>query len=348
VLSLSDEGTMGEPVRTLGVPVHTLGMRAGMPGPSAFLRLQRRVRRLRPDAIQGWMYHGNLAASFAAKVAPKQPGLAWNVRQSLYDLGNEKPLTRKVIRANRALSCRPDTIIYNSRLSRSQHERFGFANDEGVIVPSGFDLTRLRPDSENCAAVRLEFGLDAEDLVIGHVARFHPMKDHATFLRAAVEVTRRVPRARFLLAGRGVGPGNPVLSGIVPSDFMPRFTFTGERRGVSRLMQAMDVLCLSSAWGEGFPNVLGEAMACGVPCVATDIGDSADIVGESGLIVPPSDSAALAQALTELLEKRPKARRDLGGEARKQIEAHYSLEVVVDRYARLYDDLTSGAGRTLP
>jgi glycosyltransferase involved in cell wall biosynthesis len=338
---------MGEPVRALGVPVHTLGMRAGMPGPSAFLRLQRHVRRLQPDAIQGWMYHGNLAASFATKVAPKRTALTWNVRQSLYDLGNEKPLTRQVIRANRALSRRPDAIIYNSRLSRSQHERFGFATDAAVIIPNGFDLTRLRPDYENSAAVRLEFGLDAEDLVIGHVARFHPMKDHATFLRAAVEVARRVPRARFLLAGRGVGPDNPVLSGIVPPDFMPRFIFTGERRDVSRLMQAMDVLC-SSSWSEAFPNVLGEAMACGVPCVATDVGDSASILGETGIVVPPSDRATLTQAIIAMLDKPSKARRDLGREARSRIEARFSLDAMVAHYAQLYEELTSDAGRTSP
>lgn len=342
VLSLSGDGKMGAPIRTLGVPVHTLDMRAGVPGPEALLRLRRHVRQLRPDAIQGWMYHGNLAASLAACLAPNRTALAWNVRQCLYDVCHEKPLTRQVIRANRMLSRRPDAIIYNSRLSREQHELFGFAADRGVVIPNGFDLTRLRPDSGCGAAVRREFGLNTEVPVVGHVARFNPMKDHAGFLRAAVAVARHVPRARFLLVGREVGPENPALAGIIPADLMPRFIFSGERRDVSRLMQAMDVLC-SSSWSEAFPNVLGEAMACGVPCVATDVGDSALIVGETGLLVPPSDSAALARALTTMLEKRPEARYDLGRDARQRIAKYYSLDASVERYTPLYEDVTGGA-----
>lgn len=338
VLSLRDEGSTGAPIRALGVPVDTLGMRAGLPGALALLRLWRQVRAFRPDVIQGWMYHGNLAASLAARMAPGRPALAWNVRHSLYDLGHEKPLTRQVIRANRAASGCARAIIYNSHLSRGQHETFGFAGARGMVIPNGFDLGRLKPDPRATAAVRREFGMPDTAPVIGHVARFHPMKDHATFLRAAVEVARRVPDARFLLAGREVTPDNPALAGIVPPDLMGRFTFTGERDDVHRLMPAMDVFCLSS-WSEAFPNVLGEAMACGVPCVTTDVGDSAAIVGETGLVVPPPDGAALARALTEMLEKPTQERRALGRAARERIAANYSLDAITDRYARLYEGL---------
>lgn len=345
VLSLSNEGTIGAPIRALGVPVYTLDMRAGVPGPGALLELRRQVRALRPDVIQGWMYHGNLAASFAAWLAPGRPALAWNVRQSLYDLGDEKPLTRQVIRANRALSRHTDAIIYNSKLSRAQHERFGIAINRGVVIPNGFDSNLLRPDLTSGAEVRRELGIDPDALVVGHVARFHPMKDHAGFLRAAVEVAKQVTEARFLLVGREVGPNNPALTGIIPPDLMPQFIFSGERQDVPRLMQAMDVLCSSSSWGEAFPNVLGEAMACGVPCVATDVGDCASIVGETGIIVPPSDSKALARALTNMLGKSPKALAALGQDARQRIDAHYSIEVIVDSYTKLYERMAEGALR---
>jgi glycosyltransferase involved in cell wall biosynthesis len=337
VLSLTDEGTMGAPIAALGVPVYSLGMRAGMPGPGALWRLRHYIRSVRPDMIQGWMYHGNLAASLAARLAPDRPALAWNVRQCLYDLGNEKPLTRQVIRANRVLSRRPDATIYNSRLSREQHERFGFSAEKGVIIPNGFDLSLLRSDPDVGVVVRREFGLDPGGLVVGHVARFHPMKDHAGFLRAAVEVAKHVPQARFLLIGHDVSPDNPELAGIVPIDLRERFIFAGERRDVTRLMQAMDVLCLSS-WSEAFPNVLGEAMACGVPCVTTDVGDSASIVGETGFVVPPSDSTALANALITMLKKPPSERRTLGLKARGRIHNHYSLDKVVDLYTLLYEN----------
>jgi glycosyltransferase involved in cell wall biosynthesis len=290
------------------------------------------------------MYHGNLAASLAAGLALGQPALAWNVRHSLYDLASEKPLTRQVIRANRVLSRRPETIIYNSRLSREQHERFGFNARRGVVIPNGFDLNRLRSDSEVGAVVRREFGIAPEALVIGHVARFHPMKDHVGFLRAAVAVARHLPRARFLMVGREVSVAKPEFAGIIPLDLLPRFVFTEERTDVPRLMQAMDVLC-SSSWSEAFPNVLGEAMACGVPCVTTDVGDSAAIVGETGIVVPPSDSAALARALSTMLEKRHETRRDLGRHARQRIATRYSIDAVTDRYTLLYENLIGGTLR---
>jgi len=273
VLSLSDEGTMGAPIHALGVPVYSLGMRPGLPGPRTVLRLRSLMQQLQPDVVQGWMYHGNLAASLATHLAPNQPALAWNVRQCLYDLANEKPLTRQVIRANRLLSRRPDAIVYNSKLSRKQHELFGFSAGRGAIIPNGFDVDLLKPDPVVGVAIRRELGLPTGVPVVGHVARFHPMKDHAGFLRAAVEVARRLPQVQFLLVGRDVSPDNPALSGVIPTDILPRFVFCGERRDATRLMQAMDVLCSSSAWGEGFPNVLGEAMACGVPCVTTDVGE---------------------------------------------------------------------------
>jgi len=339
VVSLQDEGSIGGRIRELGVPVYGLQMRRGLPTPGVFGRLRRLVRAFRPEIIQGWMYHGNLAASVAARMAAGRPALAWNIRQSLYDLKAEKPLTRQVIRANRLLSGQADTIIYNSRLSRSQHESFGFQGSRALVISNGFDLQRLRPDPATREAVRRELDLPSDVTVIGHIARFHPMKDHASFLRAAVQVARAHPSARFLLVGRNVSPENPALAGIVPSELLERFVFTGERSDPHRLMQAMDFFATSSAWGEGFPNVLGEAMACGVPCVTTDVGDSADIVADTGIIVPPSDVKALASALEKMIRKSPEERQALGQAARKRIQTSYVLDTVMGQYADLYRKL---------
>ncbi len=339
VLSLRDEGSFGPPIRELDVPVHFLDMRGGMPTPGTIAHLRRIARAFQPDILQGWMYHGNLAASLAARLAQGRPALAWNIRQSLYDIRNEKHLTRQVIRANRALSGRAKAVIYNSRLSRAQHESLGFQGSRAAVIPNGFELQRLQPDLETGTAVRKELGLPLDVRVIGHVARFHPMKDHASFLRAAVEVARRRPSVRFLLVGRDVSPANSVLAGIVPPELLERFVFTGERGDVHRIMQAMDVFCLSS-WSEAFPNVLGEAMANCIPCVATDVGDSADIVGATGIVVPPSDTGALASGLNAMLRKSPEERQALGREARERVESHYGIDSVVAQYANLYQTLS--------
>lgn len=341
VLSLCDEGAFGPRIRALGVSVYSLGMQRGVPGPMAISRLRKVVRANRPDLIQGWMYHGNLAASLAGALAFGRPVVAWNVRQSLYSLKSEKLLTRQVIRGNRWLSGGVDALVYNSQLSRQQHEAFGLSGKRARVIPNGFDLDALRPDSQRRRTVRQALGLPEEILVVGHVARFHPMKDHASFLRAAVEVARQRAGIHFLLAGRGVGPQTPALAGIVPPDLMGRFHFIGERDDVHEVMQAMDLFSTSSAWGEGFPNVLGEAMASGLPCLATDVGDSRDIVGETGEIVSPSNPTALTKGLLALLDRTAEERRALGRAARARIEGRYALSRVVERYQTLYEELTS-------
>lgn len=339
VLSLRDLGSMGPRIKELGVPVHTLDMGGGASGVGAPARLRRIVRSLDPDLIQGWMYHGNLAASFAARFSPRQPAVVWNIRHSLYGLKQESPLIRQIIRANRFLSRRVDGIIYNSAVSRQQHGRFGFDDRHAWDIPNGFDLSRLQPNQERGRYMRAELGLPSDALVTGHVARFHPMKDQVGFLRAAAQVADTLPAAYFLLVGRDVTADNPALRGIVPADLSERFVFTGERRDPERLMAAMDLLSTSSAWGEAFPNVLGEAMACGMPCVATDVGDSASIVGETGLIVPPRDTDALALAIMDLLNKNSDERAALGIAARRRIQERYSIEHVVDKYTNLYRDV---------
>lgn len=345
VISLRDVGVFGELIEALQVPVHALDIRGMVPAPRVLSQLRRVMRGFGPDVVQGWMYHGNVAASVAAHVVPSRPAVAWNVRHSLYGLGNEKLLTRQVIRAGRRLSAGADAVVYNSRISRDQHEAFGFDGKRAEVIPNGFDLAGLGPDATIGARVRRELSIPGEAPLVGHVARFHPMKDHVSFLHAAVSVAESVPEVRFLVVGREVSPDNSALAGIVPPGLVDRFRFPGERPDVSDLMRAMDVLCTSSAWGEAFPNVLGEAMACRVPCVATDVGDSADILGDTGVVVPPSDSEALARGLRAVLERPSKERAALGRAARARVERSYGLDAVVAKYAELYSSLGSGTDR---
>lgn len=339
VISLRSEDIYGSYIQELGVPVFHLDMRPGMPGPKGIIRLFRIVRRLRPGIIQGWMYHGNLAASVAGVFASGRSSLVWNVRHSLHDIKREKRATQYVVRANRYLSRSPEAIVYNSHVSRTQHEAFGFDSTRGKVIPNGFELGDPEEDFVVRASVRLELGIPKEAILFGHVARLHPMKDHAGFLRAAVSVARRVPEARFLLAGRDVRPDNPEMADVVPGDLRERFLFLGERSDVHRLMRGLDVLVSSSAWGEAFPNVLGEAMACGVPCLATDIGDSSAIVGDSGIVLPPEDTDGLSAGMLRYIDMGARQRRDLGRAGRSRIERNYGLGSVAHQYVRLYNEV---------
>lgn len=342
VVSLGDIGTYGAHIRALGVPVHALGMCRGAPTPAAPWRLCRIVRGFRPDLVQGWMYHGNLAAWLACKFAVGRPVLAWNVRQSLYGLREEKRLTQVVIHTSRVSSRAPAALLYNSVHSRVQHECFGFHAARGRVIPNGFDLAYWQPATTGeCARTRQALGIPEDALVIGHVARVHPMKDHVRFLRVAVRLAESYPDLHLLLVGTNVTADQPLWRGWIPARLGRRIHFLGERNDVPALMQSMDMLCQSS-WSEAFPNVLGEAMACGVPCVATDVGDSACIIGDTGITVPASDDVALHEGLSRLLDAGADARQALGRAARARVESRYGIDSVVAQYQDLYISMVNG------
>lgn len=339
VISMTDAGTFGPLIKALGVPVTTLEMPAGRPTLAGLLKLRNIVKTLQPDVIQGWMYHGNLAATQACSMLSERAALVWNIRQTLYQIGNEKFLTRQVIRANRFFSKAPDALLYNSQLSRQQHEAFGFASKNGQVIANGIDLQRFRFSQDARQSIRSELTIPVEALVVGHVARLHPMKDHANFLQAAEIIALQHANVHFVLSGRGVCMENASLRQQIPGTLQDRFHLLGERSDVADLMSAIDVLCLCSAWGEGFPNVLGEAMAVAVPCIATDVGDSGLLIGDYGAIVPPRDKTALAAGIESLLTLPLTERRLLGEQARRRIEDNFTLSEIVGQYVDLYHNL---------
>lgn len=337
VISLSNAGTIGPQIEALSVPVITLGMKAGRPSLRGLLKLRTIMQALKPDLIQGWMYHGNLAATLARSMVKRKPVLIWNIRQSLYQLENEKILTRQVIRANRFFSRTPDSLLYNSQLSRQQHTALGFTDNKGQVIPNGIDLQKFCFSEEARQRIRIELSIPTDALVIGHIARLHPMKDHSLLLGAAVILAGRHSSLHIILSGLDVSLNNEQLAKLVPDQLRSRFHLLGERSDVHELMSAMDI-AVSSSYSEAFPNVVGEAMAAGVPCVVTDVGDSALIVDDVGVVVPPRDKAALIAGLDKLLTMPESERRRLGQQARKRIEENYTLQAIVKKYVTLYKE----------
>ena len=348
VISLRSGGALGERIRKFEVPLVELNMRSGIPTPLVWRRLRNAVLTFKPDVIQGWMYHGNLAAWMTARWA-RDAALIWSVRQSLCDLSFEKKLTRLVIRANAVLSRRPRWILYNSVTSAHQHEAAGYEPAKTRLIPNGFDCDQFRPDPIARAGVRTELGLNQDTLLVGHIARYHPMKDHANFLRAASILTGRCPLVRFLMAGTGVDRTNmELMSQVRDFGLSERAYLLGGRHDMPRLTAALDLACSSSSWGEGFPNVLGESMASGVPCVATDVGDSGAIIGNTGQMVPARNPEALAAAIMRVLELPETQRRELGSRARERVQRKFSLQSVAQDYMALYESLnieTANTGR---
>jgi glycosyltransferase involved in cell wall biosynthesis len=339
IISLIGGGPMRERMLSIGVAVDTLNMRRGIPSLMALWRLREIVSRYRPDLIQGWMYHGNLAASIAGWFCPNNPPVVWNVRQSLYDLKHERLFTRWVIRVNAWLSVRADTIIYNSLTSARQHEEFGFDASRTHIIPNGFDTEVFRPDENARSSVRRELGVADNAVLIGLIGRYHPMKDHANFLNAAALLDKDLPNVLFLLAGYEVDVNNPTLGPMIEAlGLGGRVFLLGERGDMPQLHAALDIATCSS-WSEGFANVIGEAMSCGVPCVVTDVGDLAWIIGDTGRVVVARDPVALAAAWRDLLALGHNDRQTLGARARQRVIENFSLEAVVQQYQDLHECL---------
>ncbi|HUK60470.1 MAG TPA: glycosyltransferase [Stellaceae bacterium] len=328
VVSLIDGGIQAEAIAAAGVRVMGLGMRPGLPSLGAIRRLRAIVAAETPALIQSWLYHADLMALVAARGVP----VAWNIRLSSIEGAPHQARLRILQRILAVLSRRPACVMVNSAAGRRFHEALGYRPRRWEVVANGFDVTRFRPDPQRRTEARRRLGIDEMQRAIGMVARVDGMKDHATFLAAAERVASRRDDARFVLIGAGTEE-LPVPPGLVKI-----IAALGERSDVAEILPALDLMVLSS-FSEGFPNAIGEAMACGIPCVASDVGDVGALVGETGLLVPPRDPGALADAILGLLAREPDHLAALGRAARARILASYSIEAAARRYEAIWTEL---------
>ncbi len=339
VISMTDCGEIGQKIEALNIPVSALGMSPGVPSPQAILKLARHIRRTRPDVVQTWMYHSDLLGGLAGRLAGGVPVL-WNIRNSGLEPHLTKRSTLRVAGLCMRLSRRlPTRIVCCSERAARFHADFGYPEEKMVVISNGFALEAFQPDPAARPKVRQELGLPENAPLIGLVARFDPAKDHANFLRAAGLLHRDHPGVHYLLCGKDVTGDNPGLAGeIAAAGIGDRCRLLGMRRDVPRLTAALDIAVSSSA-GEAFPNAIGEAMACGIPCAVTDVGDSALLVGETGRVVPPRDPQALAAAWREMLEMGKEGRGRLGALARRRVETHFDIKEIALSYQRLYQEI---------
>ena len=341
VVSLMQPGAIAARLHAHDCPVYDLAMKRGWPTPSAILRLLRITRAIGPDLAQGWMYHGNVAASVAGAFG--RVPVVWNIRHSLNDLGCESRATRMLLKISARLAHRTTAIIYNSQVAAAEHEAIGFPGDRAMIIPNGFDSTRFDPERSRRIKARALFGIPEGPVLICMLARLHPMKDHSMLVRAVARARGAGHDLHLLLVGPGVETPPPSLARAI-ADAMPsdRITLASERTDISDWLASVDVLALSSAWGEAFPNVLGEAMACGIPCVTTSVGDSAWILDKGGIVVSPRDEVAMGQALADLAEMGPDGRARIGAVGRARVIEHFAIESGGHQYRRLYEQLLTG------
>ncbi len=338
VISLTDRGVLGEQLAKQGVAVHCLGMSSIIKGPVTFFKLRKLLQTLRPDVVHTWMYHADFLGGLAVRSIGMR-NLVWCIRSTDISKGSSK-VTLLIRKLCASLSGRlPRVIVCAADASRQVHEAVGYAPDKMQVIPNGFELEKLSSTKSNGACVRDELDISNDCTLVVSVGRYNPVKDHKTFIEAAGQVAAQRHDVKFMLVGRDLERSNPQLMALIEATGQSdAFYLLGERNDVPACLQASNVFCLHSVT-EGFPNVLGEAMAVGLPCVTTDVGDAAYLLDNPEWVVPAATPDRLAEKLNALLSLSVAERKALGQAAASRIREHFTMDVISCRYYDLYTSL---------
>lgn len=345
VVSLIPPGPVGEKIEKLGIPVDHLNLAPGRVTPLALLRLKRLLRAFQPDILQTWLYHSDLLGMVAGKWAGVKK-IVWNIRSSNMNFADYRLTSKWTVGLCRHLSGLPATVITNSRIAKAYHLKLGYHPKEFIVIPNGFDLNRFRFKPDARSTVRKSLNIPETRFCIALIARYDPKKDHDTFFRAVAKLNRNLGEVNVICCGDGITEDNQPLRNILSNSGVDvEVQLLGRRDDIADIMSAADLVVLSSAYGEGFPNVIGEAMACERICVVTDTGDSARIVADKGKTVPPRDPGAMERAIEEVRQMPVADRLQMGREARMRIQSHFALDHIVGQYESVYRRLNENASK---
>jgi glycosyltransferase involved in cell wall biosynthesis len=343
VFSLQDEGKYEPLLRAHGIEVHTVGMRPNIPSPIALLTLIRLLRKHRPDIVQTWMYHADLIGGIAARMAGIR-SIVWGIRHTTLEPGKSKKTTIWIAKLLAKLSWwLPVRIAVCAQRAMDVHEALGYNRAIMRFIANGYDLADFTPKPEAARALRAEWVVEPNMPLIGTVGRYDPQKDHANLLQALALLRSRNIPVRCVLVGTSLDDDNQeLLAQIQGLGFEETVILLGSRTDIRAIMSALDVHVLPSAYGEAFPNVVAEAMACETPCVVTDVGDAAYIVGDTGWVVPTRDAEALAGAMEKaLIASQQTDWQERCVLARKRIAEQFSIQRMVSAYSALWNEVVA-------
>lgn len=321
------------------IKIYALNFRSKWKVIIEFFKLMKIIRKEKPNVIQTWLYHADLIGFLAGKLCGIKT-ILWNVRCSDMNFKKYSNYTKYVLKLCSLLSNFPNRVVVNSKMGLEEHQRQGYKTKKWELIPNGINTNVYKYSVDAKKSVRNLLKISDDAVLIGMIGRFDPMKDHATFLKSAETIAEKYSNVYFLLAGKDVTEENKFLtSALTKTNLKNKFYFLGLRSDIPYLLSSLDVLVLPSAFGEGFPNIVGEAMACEIPCVVTDVGDSANLVQNFGKVIPPMNVQSLTKALTEMINLSAEERRKIGKMAREHIVKHYAHEATIQRYENLYQSL---------
>lgn len=341
VISLTDNGEIGRILESMGVSVISLGMHNWSSIFKALFKLKKIIQNEKPDIIHTWMYHANILGGIAAFLA-KNKNIIWSIRRSEFTRG-ESLSTYIVMRIGAMFSnVIPKAIVCVAESGLKNHQNYGYKSDSMIVIPNGFDLEHLKHDPVVRKEIRKELNIYDDEVVIGCVGRFHESKGYEILIASSVEVIKLNKKVRYLLIGRDLDQQNTILmEWINKTGSSNHFLLAGEKHNVADYMSAMDIFCLSSIT-EGFPNVVGEAMASALPCVVTSVGDVQKITGNNAILVQPKNKKLLSKGLCEMLNMDNEKRYRMGLRGRIKIEEEYPIKLICEKYYNLYSLISYG------
>lgn len=340
VVSMMDNGYYGPLLKSMDVDVYCLNMPQGKITIGGVIKLFNLLRDISPDVVQTWMYHADLIGGVIAKIAGVK-SIYWNVRHTTLEPGKSKKSTILIAKICATVSgWITKNIIYCAHEAKVVHENLGYIKGRSTVIGNGYDLTKLVIDEPLRSYFRREVGAVPGDVLIGMVGRFNPQKDHATLIGALGTIKKLGYSFKAVLIGRGVDSSNKVLmKNLLDNDLIDQVLMLGQRSDITAVMNGLDLHVLSSSFGEGFPNVLAEAMACGTPCVTTNIGDSGLIVDKAGWIVQPHDPKILADSIIEAMiekESKPHAWLQRKSLCRSRVLENFNIHSMVAAYHEVW------------
>lgn len=335
VISLQAKQKYESLLKKLNISVHTLNFSNSRINFFGLFKLFKLIRQIKPDVVQTWMPHADLIGGVLARIAGIKK-IFWGVHHANLIKGKINRLVIMIVRLNALLSnLVPTKIIYCAEKSREVQESIGFKKSKGVVVHNGYDTNSFFQDSSLDHIIRNELGISDETFLIGHVGNYHPLKDQETLIKSLRYLDQKSINFNAILVGNKLEPSNKNLVTLINENGLTeRIHLLGIRNDITTIMNGIDIFMLSSI-SEAFPNVLNEAMACETPCVTTNVGDAALIVGDTGWVVSPQDSKALAKATIEAHEEKKfhnESWEQRKKACRKRILENYSLEKMIKEY----------------
>lgn len=333
VISMMDKGIMGPKIEKQGIKVYTLDMKQGIPNIKSILKAIKICNDV--DFIQSWMYHADLFSFIIGKIFMNKK-VIWGIRRSNLEKGKNKKSLLMIAKINSFLSRFVDNIISCSIEAKKTHIDYGFSKNKIDVIPNGFSLEKYSYNKYAKENILEELKMEEEKIILSVVGRWNILKDHKNVLDSLVILKQKYQNLIMVFAGTDMDKSNEELMNLIKERKLENEVYLlGRRDDIPNIMSATDIY-VSSSSGEGFPNVIGEAMACKTPCVVTDVGDSAYIVGETGVVVPRQNPKQLANGIEKLLDLNFKEREKLGEEARQRISNNFEISKIIKMYIKLY------------